>query len=197
MSPPPHSLSDLPLSEEVMARRDAPCFPLRHRLLRLVWMIVWRLFASWTPPQLAGWRRFLLRAFGAKIHPTAMVRGGAKIWYPPNLEMAAFSVMAGGVNCYNMERIVLGEGAIVSQGAYLCGGTHDYTLATRPLVTRPITIGAHVWVASEAFIGPGVTVPEGCVIAARAVVSGKLSPWGVYAGNPAVRIRDRVFDVSA
>ncbi|WP_219784979.1 hypothetical protein [Celeribacter sp. PS-C1] len=108
--------------------------------------------------------------------------------------MAANSVLADGVECYNMARISLGEGAIVSQRAFLCGGTHDYTRATNPLVTRPIEIGARAWVCAEAFVSPGCVVSEGCVVGARSVVSGVLEPWGVYAGNPAQKVKTRDFD---
>lgn len=189
----PHpSTSAIP--DEIISRRNAANFPLQHKLIRVLFRAVWLLFASWTPPQLRRWRLLLLRLFGAQVHPQASVRGGAKIWYPPNLEMAANSVLADGVECYNMARISLGEGAIVSQRAFLCGGTHDYTRATNPLVTRPIEIGARAWVCAEAFVSPGCVVSEGCVVGARSVVSGVLEPWGVYAGNPAQKVKTRDFD---
>jgi putative colanic acid biosynthesis acetyltransferase WcaF len=176
--------------------RSSPNFSISHRALRAVFGLVWFVFASWTPPPMGAWRRFLLRLFGAKIHPTATVRGGARIWYPPNLEMKAFAVLADGVQCYNMGTIVIGENSIVSQRSFLCGGTHDYKLARHPLVTAPIVIGDDVWIAAEAFVAPGVTVPDGCVIGARAVVSGKLEPWTIYAGNPARILRSRDYDAN-
>lgn len=169
-------------------------FSIRHKALRAVWGVVWLVLASWTPPPMNGWRRALLRAFGAQIANSVVVRRGAKIWYPPNLRMLPHSVMADGVICYNMAPITIGENSIVSQRAVLCGGTHDFTLASNPLQVRPIEIGANVWIASEAFIGPGVTVPEGCVIGARAVVFGRLEPWTVYAGNPAQPVKRRDYN---
>lgn len=181
------------VSDEVISARDAPSFPLRHKVLRASFAIVWLLAARWTPPPMRRWRLFILRLFGAQIHATASVRGGAKIWYPPNLKMEAHSVLADGVKCYNMAEIAIGEGTIVSQGAFLCGGTHDFRLGSNPLQTRPIALGPRVWVAAEAFVAPGTDVPEGCVIGARAVVSGELSAWTVYAGNPARRIKAREF----
>lgn len=182
---------------EAIQRRSQPSFSLSHRLLRLVWGLVWKLLASWTPPQFAGWRRFLLRSFGAQIHPTASIRGGARVWYPPNLVMDEFAVLADGVECYNMAPITIGARSIVSQRAFLCGGTHDFRLASNPLVTLPIEIGPDVWVAAEAFVGPGVQVPEGCVIGARALVTGKLEAWTIYAGNPARAIKPRQLDREA
>ena len=188
MSDPATPLPDL------MAKRDSANFPLSHKALRAVWGLVWLFGAAWTPAPFGAWRHFLLRLFGAKIARTASVRGGARIWYPPNLRMDDHAVLADGVICYNMAQIHIGARSIVSQRAVLCGGTHDFTRATRPLITQPITIAADVWIASEAFIGPNVTVPEGCVIGARAVVTGPLEPWTVYAGNPARAIKRRSYD---
>ncbi len=180
----------------VMSLRDAASFPLSHKLTRLLWRATWGVFAAWTPPQLDPWRRLLLRAFGADIHPTASVRGGAIIWYPANLKMDAYSVLADGVQCYNMTMIRIGARTVVSQRAVLCGGTHDFTIGSRPLITLPIHVQEDCWICSEAFIGPGVDVRAGCVVGARAVITRATEPYGVYAGNPAKRIKDRAFDPS-
>ncbi len=168
-------------------------FPRSHLLLRAVWNMTWLLLASWTPPQMRAWRVFLLRLFGAKIGKYADVRGSARVWYPPNLEMADHTTIAGGVQCYNMDRIILHARTVVSQRSFLCGGTHDIRAPSPylPLVTRPIEIGPDAWIAAEAFIGPGCQVPAGCVIGARAVVFKGLEPWSVYAGNPARKVSSR------
>jgi putative colanic acid biosynthesis acetyltransferase WcaF len=168
-----------------------PSFPLGNRLFRAVWLMVWFVFASWTPPFMRNWRRFLLRAFGAKIDGTAIVYASAKVWYPPNLEMAQYSCLGPRVNCYCMAKIRLEAHALVSQGAHLCAGTHDIDNPRFQLTTKPITVGARAWVAAEAFIGPGVTVGEGSVLGARSVAFRDLEPWCVYAGNPARIVRKR------
>jgi len=175
----------------------APSFSLRHRLLRVVWGGVWGLAASWTPPRASSWRRFLLRLFGATMADRSDVRGSARVWYPPWLTMERGTVLAEGVICYNMAPVIIRENCIISQRVFLCAGTHDYTKGSHPLVTRPIEIGPNAWVCAEAFIGPGSVVAEGCVVGARAAVSGRLEPWGVYAGNPVKRIKDRRYDPSS
>ncbi|MER8785430.1 putative colanic acid biosynthesis acetyltransferase [Mesorhizobium sp. M1006] len=95
------------------------------------------------------------------------------------------SVMGDGVDCYCVAPIRIDEGAIVSQRAYLCSASHDYNKRSFPLVTAPIHIGRGAWVAAEAFVGPGITVEEGAVVAARSVVTKNVMPWEVVAGNPA------------
>jgi putative colanic acid biosynthesis acetyltransferase WcaF len=169
-----------------------PSFSLGHRLFRVSWMVAWTFLAAWTPPPLHRWRACLLRFFGATIDGSARVYGKARIWYPPNLTMHAHSVLGPGANCYCMDKITIGEKAVVSQGAQLCAGTHDISDPNFQLVTKPIVIGPRAWVATDAFIGPGVTVNEGAVIGARAVLFKDAENWSVYAGNPAARIKSRV-----
>jgi len=133
-----------------------------------------------------------LRAFGARIAPTARIYGSARIWYPPNLEMGAYSVMGWDVICYCQDRITLKDFANVAQRAHLCAGTHDVDDPLFQLVTRPVVIGRHAWVAADAFVGPGVTLGEGAVLGARAVAFGDLEAWSIYIGNPARLLRKRV-----
>lgn len=166
-------------------------YPLAHRLLRLVWQITWLMLAAWTPPQMRGWRRTLLRLFGANIHPTATVYASCRIWYPKNLSMAAYSTLGRGVNCYSMASVSLAEHAVVSQRAHLCTGSHDISSADFSLVTAPIHIGAWAWICAEAFVGPGVTVEEGAVLAARGVAFRDLEGWTVHRGNPALAVKTR------
>jgi putative colanic acid biosynthesis acetyltransferase WcaF len=172
-------------------REGGATYPLSHRLIRLAFGIVWLLLARWTPVPLHGWRRFLLRLFGASLAPSAKVYPSVRIWYPANLSMGDHACLAPGVNCYCMDRISLAPYALVSQGAYLCGGTHDVDDPYFQLIAKPIVIGANAWVAADAFVGPGVTIGEGAVLGARAVTFKNLEPNMIYAGNPARPLRRR------
>ncbi len=178
-------------------REGGTSFSLQHRLTRLAWAVVWGVLAQWTPIPFHGWRRFLLQIFGSKIHPTAKVYPSVRIWYPANLSMAEYSCLASGVNCYCMDVIDIGPYALVSQGAHLCGGTHDIDDPHFQLIAKPIVIKANAWVAAEAFVGPGVTIEEGAVLGARAVAFKNLEPFTVYAGNPARPIRKRMINGAA
>jgi len=178
-------------SQTTSPQDGGPSFSLGNRLIRMAWGGVWLLLASWTPAPMHPWRRALLRLFGARMGHRADVRGSSRVWLPSNLVMADHALIGPKVNCYNQAPITLGERALISQGAHLCAGTHDIDQAHFPLVARPIRIGAHAWVAADAFVGPGADVGDGVVVGARAVVFGRLTPWTVYAGNPAQPIRQR------
>ena len=86
----------------------------------------------------------------------------------------------------------VGHRVVISQDAYFCGGSHDYTDSRYPLLRMKIVVEDDVWIGAGAFIGPGVTVGQGAVIGARAVVTKNVQPWKVVAGNPARIIKDRV-----
>jgi putative colanic acid biosynthesis acetyltransferase WcaF len=167
-------------------------FSLRNRLFRAGWMLAWTLLARWTPPPLHGWRRLLLRLFGASMAPGARVYGSTRIWFPPNLTMGAGALLGPRVTCYNQGRIEIGAGVVVSQGAHLCASSHDIADPDFQLVLRPIRIGDGAWIAAEAFVGPGVTVGEGAVLAARGALFRSADPFGVYSGNPARYLKARV-----
>jgi putative colanic acid biosynthesis acetyltransferase WcaF len=105
--------------------------------------------------------------------------------------MGDHSSLANGVECYSVAPVTLGVHATVSQRSHICTATHDYNDPAFPLVSRPVSIGSHAWVAAEAFIGPGVTVGEGAVVGARAVAVKDVAPWAVVAGNPARLVKWR------
>lgn len=177
------------MSRRPLTIQPAPGF--RNKLARVLWGTVYCLFYRPSPRPFHGWRRFLLRCFGARIGEGAMPYRGVIVWAPWNLVMGARSVMGDGVDCYSVASIELGEGAVVSQRAYLCSASHDYNDPAFPLVTAPIRIGAHAWVAAEAFVGPGVTVEEGAVVGARAAANRDVAAWTVVGGNPAIPLRQR------
>lgn len=141
---------------------------------------------------LRGWRRMLLRLFGAKLGRGANVYASARIWYPGHLVMGNYATLGRRVNCYNQAPVTLGAFAVVSQDATLCAGTHDYEDPEFQLHTRPIVLGAHSWIAAEAFVGPGVGVGDYAVLGARGVAMRDLTAGMVYAGHPAAPIKPRV-----
>lgn len=164
----------------------------KHQVIRLVWGIVWPL-GTWFLPRSMGmrWKRMLLRAFGAKIHPTANIYSSARIYYPANLTMEENSCLASDVDCYNVAPIVVGANTTVSQGAYLCTASHDITDPMNPLITAPIVLKDQAWVGAKAYIGMGVTIGQGAVVGATASVYKNVEAWTIVGGNPAKVLKQR------
>jgi putative colanic acid biosynthesis acetyltransferase WcaF len=167
----------------------------KNQILRLLWTLVWTILARPFPRALgSGWKRFLLRLFGAKLHRTSVVYSSVKIYMPWHLEMHEYACLAPEVDCYNVAKITIGAHTTVSQKTYLCAASHDITKAHNPLITAPIVIEDQAWVGADAFIGMGVTIGQGAVVGARACVFKDVQPWTIVGGNPAKYIKDRVIN---
>jgi putative colanic acid biosynthesis acetyltransferase WcaF len=161
------------------------------KVRRAIWGIIWLILYRPSPTMAHGWRRFLLRAFGAVIGPAAHPYPSAWVWAPWNLEMGARSCLGPCANCYSAAKVVLEADSVVSQGAHLCTASHDFRDPDFSLVTGPIVIGEGAWVATEAFIGPGVEIGAGAVVGARSVVTRDVASGRVLVGNPARDVGER------
>lgn len=170
-------------------------FSLRNKISRLIWNFTWLILFRPFPSRLfKKWRVFVLKCFGAKIEWSSHVYASVKIWAPWNLELGKNSSLGPKVDCYNQGGITIGDNTIISQKAYLCASTHDYTQKDFPLILKPIKIGSGVWVAAEAFIAPGVSIENYAVIAARSVVIKNVEKNSIVGGNPAKFIKTRSFE---
>lgn len=172
--------------------RIQPSFSLQNRLARVLWGICYLLLFRPSPRPLHEWRSFLLRCFGAKIGRHCHVYPSVEIWAPWNLELEDYVGIGDQVSCYTMAKISCGEGVVISQGSYLCTGSHDYESPNFQLFTQPIRIERQVWICAQAFLCPGVTVGEGAVVGARSVVIKDVPAWMVCGGHPCKPLKPRV-----
>lgn len=164
----------------------------KTKLARLLWLIVWGGLARWMPYFVGnGWRVFLLKCFGLKCHGHVGVYPSVKVWCPWNVEMGSYVAVDDEVNLYSAAKITIGTKVAISREAFICTASHDITKPNRPLVTAPIKIEDGVWIGARAILLPGVTIGEGAVVAAGAVVTKDVAPWTVVGGNPARVIKTR------
>ena len=196
MQQPPPMQSEQPIASDASTSVDdvLPRFyestyrselPLGNKLARVAWAVVYVLLFRFSPVPCFGWRRLLLRAFGARIARTAKMYPSARIWAPWNLTMEAGAVVGPEVYCYSVGPIELGVDSTTSYRTFLCTASHDIHDPARPLVIGRIRLDRGAYLFADAFIGMNVTVGEAAVVAARAVVVRDVSPYDVVAGNPA------------
>ena len=169
-----------------------PAFPLRLRIKRLVWSVVWTLLYRPSPRPLHGWRAILLRTFGARMGSNCHFYPKSKIWAPWNLICDDQVTVADGAEIYNPVPMTFGSHAILSQDSYLCGATHDYDDPDFPLIAFAMQVGAYSWICARASLAPGANVGEGAVLGLGSVATHDLDPWTVYAGVPAVKVKERM-----
>ncbi|MEO6387533.1 MAG: DapH/DapD/GlmU-related protein [Croceibacterium sp.] len=173
------------------SRTGGASYTVGNRVFRVAWGLAWLVLARFTPPPLHGWRRIVLRAFGAQVGAGSRVHASVRVWHPANLVIGSNVLIGPGARIYNQGRITIGDDSVISQRAHLCASSHDINDDAFQLVLRPVVIGRRCWVAAEAFVGPGVTMGDRAVLAARGVLFVDAAPDAVLRGNPAAVVKDR------
>lgn len=140
---------------------------------------------------LSKWRIFLTKLFGLQYTSNISIHPNVRIWAPWNVEMGSYVAIDSSVYLYSVNKIKIGTKVAISEEAFICTASHDISYANRPLITSPIIIHDGVWIGARATVLPGITIGEGAVVAANAVVTKDVPPWAVVAGNPARIVKYR------
>lgn len=175
----------------IAGNRKSAKYSRKELLLRLVWGMAIPLF-RFSPRTLFAWRSFLLRLFGARVGRQVHVYNTATVYMPWNLVIGDWSCIGEHAYIYNLGMINIGSKTTISHRAHLCAGTHDYESPDLTLVKPPINVADQAWICTDSFLGPGVSIGEGAIVGARAVVTKDVDPWVIVAGNPAKAIKKRV-----
>jgi putative colanic acid biosynthesis acetyltransferase WcaF len=175
---------------DVTANRRARKWSRRTQAARVAWGLAALLF-RFSPRPLWGWRRWLLRRFGATVGAGVHVYPSVRITMPWNLTIGNQAAIGDAAILYALGPIAIGARATVSQYAHLCAGSHDWRDPEMPLTKPPITVGAQAWICAEAFIGPGVEVGDRAIVGARACAMHDVAPDAIVAGNPARPVGSR------
>jgi putative colanic acid biosynthesis acetyltransferase WcaF len=162
------------------------------KLRELIWLLVSLVLFRLCPLSLSPLKRAVLRAFGARIGRDVTIKPQVKITFPWKLEIGDHVWL--GEECWllNLERIAIGNHVCISQRAFLCTGSHNYKSPTFNLIVKPIQVGDGAWLGAGCWVGPGVTVGNHAVLTAGSMTTKNLEPFGIYRGNPAVFLRQRI-----
>jgi putative colanic acid biosynthesis acetyltransferase WcaF len=156
----------------------------KNGLIVQIWWLVYFFLFKPSPQIMYGWRRFLLRIFGAKIGKKVIIRPSCQVTYPWKLEIGDYSWIGDDVILYTLGEIKIGNNTIISQRSYLCTGSHDYTKTNFPIFAKQICIHDSCWLAADVFVAPGVQIVDQVVVGARSSVFKSILEKGVYKGNP-------------
>jgi putative colanic acid biosynthesis acetyltransferase WcaF len=157
-----------------------------------MWFVVQAMLISSFLPGSAH-RRFLLKLFGARIGRRVVIKPGVRIKFPWRLHVGDDVWIGEDVWIDNLAEVRIGSDVCISQGAYLCTGSHDWSSPYFRLITRPITVGSGAWLCARSSLGPGVSAGQGAVLTLGSAAHANLDPWSIYSGVPAKRIKSRTF----
>jgi putative colanic acid biosynthesis acetyltransferase WcaF len=188
----PNESGTVTAMQDLSKFRMPPGFRGRSLLAVQLWWLVEATFFRLSPQFAYGFRRWLLRCFGARIGKAVLVRATATITYPWKVSIDDYAWVGDNAVLYSLGEIDVGANAVVSQRTYLCAGDHDYTQPAFPIRARRITVGSGAWVAADVFVGPGVKIGRGSVIGARSSVFSDMPDGMVCFGSPCVPVRPRL-----
>lgn len=144
----------------------------------------------WLPSSMI--KVWMLRCFGAQIGRQVRIKPGVRVKFPWRLTVGAHVWIGEESWLDNLAPIVIEDHVCLSQNVYLCTGNHDWSDPNFQLRIAPIVIQTGSWIAAKSVIGPGVTVGQGAILALGSVTGRSLEPMTIYAGNPALPIKQRV-----
>ncbi|WP_337840980.1 putative colanic acid biosynthesis acetyltransferase [Rheinheimera sp.] len=159
-------------------------------VVQLWWLVQATLF-RWSPQFMYGWRRFLLRCFGATVGKQVIIRPTVTVTYPWKVSIGNYSWIGDDVVLYSLGEIRIGSNSVVSQRSYLCTGSHDYQKQSFDIYAKPIVIADQVWLATDVFVAPGVTIDEGALVGSRSSVYQDLPAGMICLGSPAKPVKVR------
>ena len=147
-------------------------------------------FSSWIPGSV--WRCVLLRLFGAKVGKKVVIKPRVIIKYPWNISLGDYTWIGEKVWLDSLGKINIGNNCCISQGAHLICGNHNYKKQSFDLMVGNITLENGVWIGTLALVTGGVVCGEESVLSAGSIASKSMDSYGIYSGNPALKIRERL-----
>lgn len=159
--------------------------------VQLWWIVQGTLFAL-SPQFFYGWRRFLLRMFGAKIGKGVLLRATVKVTYPWNIEIGDYSWIGEDNVLYSLGKIKIGSHVALAHKVYINTGGHQYDKVSFDIFSEPVVIEDECWLTNDVYVAPGVTIGKGSIIAARSSVLKSMPGGKICVGTPAIAIKDRI-----
>lgn len=165
--------------------------PGRSRFIRAVWLVLGRIFLESSLPWPYRFKGWLLRLFGARIGVGVILKNRIVVKYPWNLEVGDHTWIGEAAWIDSLAKVTIGSNCCLSQGVMIETGNHDWSSETFDLVVKPVVVEDGAWMAVRSTMLPGSHLASHAVLAAGAVLSGSTEPYGVYAGVPAKRLKER------
>lgn len=157
------------------------------------WFICNGLFFK-TAFHLYGAKVFMLRMFGAKVGKNVVIKPHVNIKFPWRLVIGDNVWVGEQVWIDNLDMVSIGNNVCISQGAFLLCGNHDYKKETFDLKTGSITLEDGVWIGAKSIVCGNVICYSHSVLMVQSVAVKNLEAYGIYRGNPAEKIKERIIE---
>lgn len=140
-------------------------------------------------------RKWAYKLMGAKIGKNTFPCRRVEVLFPRGLKIGNGVGIGWFAELDARGGITINDNTNISSHVKLITGSHDIDDPYFTADFRPIIVGHHVWIGTGAIILQGVTIGDGSVVAAGAVVTKDIPPYEIWGGVPAKFIRKRTMDL--
>lgn len=182
------------MNTEIKKYDNSWYLPGRNFFIRLMWFYINALIINSNFVPSRSVKVFLLRLFGARVGHGVNIKPRVNIKYPWNLTIGNYCWIGEGVWLDSLAPIKMGNNVVISQGATLLTGNHDFTKPSFDLMVKQIVLEDGVWICAHGVVCPGVTCATHSVLSVGSIATKNLQPYGIYQGNPALEVKKRVMN---
>lgn len=140
-------------------------------------------------------RKWWLQLFGAKIGKRTLPCRRVEVLLPMGLKLGDGVAVGWFAELDARGGIEVGNNTNISSHVKIITGSHDVDDPDYTADFKPVKIGSHCWIGTGAIVLQGVTIGDGAVVAAGAVVTKDVEQYTIVGGVPARKIRERTHDL--
>lgn len=142
-------------------------------------------------------KRFFIVVFGGSVGKRVTFYPGINLGYVKFIQIGDRVDFAWNVQITTKGGVYIGDRVLIGYGSRILSSNHVIPDGLGKIffaghIQAPVRIEKDVWIGSNCVILPGVTIGEGAVVAAGAVVTKDVASFSVVAGVPAKAIKSRV-----
>ena len=163
-----------------------------NRISRLLWYFTNVLFFMNPLNPLSGLKVWLLRLFGARVGRGVVIKPSVNIKYPWRLRIGSHVWIGENAWIDNLGEVSIADHCVLSQGAMLLSGSHDFSRTTFNVQVDSIVLEEGVWIGAKSIVYMGVTCKSHSILGANSIALKDLEVYSIYYGNPAVKVSDRI-----
>ena len=160
--------------------------------MRLIWYFTNILFFMNPLNPVSGLKVRLLRWFGAKVGKGVVIKPSVNIKYPWRLKIGDHVWIGENAWIDNLGDVQISDNCVLSQGAMLLSGSHDFSRTTFNVQVDQIVLEEGTWIGAKAIVYMGVTCKSHSILGANSIALRDMDPYSIYYGNPAVKISERI-----
>ena len=136
-------------------------------------------------------RNFIWKLAGMQIGRNSTLHTSVRVFDPRGISVGQGTIIGYGTFIDGRDKVKIGSNTDIASEVMIYSSEHDLSSPEFTAILAPVSIGDYVFIGPRAIIMAGVTIGDGAVVAAGAVVTKDIAPYTIVGGVPAREIGER------